>query len=127
MLRFLLPSISWGILILLLYAIPGTDLPSMTIWDVFGADKMMHALMFSLFVTIMIVGFRRQNVSRALRNRATWLALGIGICYGILMESIQGMVFVERTTDILDMVANCAGALLGIVIFRIIYGSTAFA
>ncbi len=127
MVRFLLPSFAWGILILLLYSIPGSDVPSMDLWGVIGIDKVAHATLFAIFVVILLVGFNRQNRSYGLRRRATLVAILIATMYGAVLEGIQGMVFVQRTTDIVDLMANIIGAFTGIVIFRIIYGNVTHA
>jgi VanZ family protein len=125
--RFLLPSFAWGILILLLYSIPGSDVPSLDLWGVIGIDKIAHATLFAIFVVILIVGFKRQSTSRILRRRAILVAIISAATYGAILEGIQGMVFVQRTTDIVDLMANIIGAFTGIVIFRIIYGNVAHA
>lgn len=100
-------------------------MPPLNIWGVVGADKIAHASIFAIFVTIMSVGFRRQSTSFTLRTRAVIVAVIIASIYGAILEGIQGMVFVKRTTDIIDLMANITGAFAGIVIFRIIYGKVA--
>lgn len=98
----------------------------MNLWGVLGVDKIAHAAIFAIFVVILMVGFNRQSTSFALRRRATIVALIIAISYGAVLEGIQGMVFVQRTTDIIDLLANITGAFVGIVIFRIIYGKVTY-
>lgn len=100
-------------------------MPSLNLWGVIGADKVAHAAVFAIFVTIMSVGFRRQSTSFTLRTRAVLVAVLVASIYGAFLEGIQGMVFVERTSDIIDLAANIVGAFTGIVIFRIIYGKVA--
>lgn len=118
----MLPAISWAILVLCLYAIPGREIRSITFWDLFAADKLAHILVFMLFVTILRVGLRRQARFPFAVHRASWIAVGFAIVYGGVLEFMQGILFSERTADIMDFFANTMGALLGLLLFRMIYG-----
>ena len=40
------------------------------------------------------------------------------ITYGLLLEILQGLVFVERSADILDWLADTIGVFLGVWIFK---------
>ena len=120
--RPMLPTVSWAFLVLCLYAIPGSEIRSITFWDLLAADKFAHALVFMILVTIMRVGMRRQSVFPGLIHRSKWLSVLIAIAYGGILEILQGVFFIDRTPDILDFVANTIGALLGLLLFRLITG-----
>lgn len=53
-------------------------------------------------------------------NKRKWIGIIFSICYGFLMEFLQGFV-PGRDPSILDMIANSFGALIGLVIpFKLI-------
>lgn len=119
--RPFLPAISWAGLLVLLYAIPGGDMPNSGIWDYLSVDKAGHFALFALFSCILIVAFRRQMDSDRLRRRAEGLAIGIGVFIGAILEWMQGFLFEDRTSDLVDFLANLAGVLAGVILFRLIY------
>ena len=79
-------------------------------------DKVLHALMYGGWAVLLGWTLQRQ-----LRNRpAAWL-VGIVLmatAYGILMEVLQGsLIWIQRTCSWGDMLANLAGAVLGVGLF----------
>lgn len=48
-------------------------------------------------------------------NNRKWIGIIFSICYGFLMEFLQGFV-PGRDPSILDMIANSFGALIGLII-----------
>jgi VanZ family protein len=124
--RQFLPALLWTLLILLVYGIPGGEIPSLNFWDLLQIDKVIHFSIFALHSAILITGFRKQTNWEVLRENAIWVGLVLSIVLGAILEGIQGMVFVDRVSDWLDFIANCAGALVGVVIIRIIYGNEVF-
>ena len=116
------PAFCWAFLIAALYAIPGSELRSLSFWEVFGADKIAHMVVFALFGLILRVGMRRQTRFPGMTHRSYWLSFLIVVAYGGILELFQGVLFVERTSDLLDFIANTIGAVLGLLLFRLIYG-----
>ncbi len=126
MLVHFLSPFAWALFILLLYGLPGNDLPGLKWMDLFSFDKLAHAGFFAIFVHLLIVAFRRQNKLMKLKYFAIRLSVLIGAIYGVFLEFTQSLLFEQRTTDWLDMVANMTGCLLGVFIFRMIYGKELF-
>lgn len=118
----MVPSFLWALLILLMHAIPGSEIASITFWDIFAADKYAHLAVFAVFTVVLRVGMRRQGRFPGLAHRAAWASLLIAIAYGGILEVLQGISFEDRTPDFLDFLANAIGATVGLLLFRIIYG-----
>lgn len=97
-------------------------MPISSIWDVVGFDKLGHLVFFAFLTLFLKTGLRRQTVYNNLRQRSTRASLLIALPYGGLLELVQGTVSPDRTSDVMDFVANAAGCIVGIVIFRLIYG-----
>ncbi|MFN8698387.1 MAG: VanZ family protein [Flavobacteriales bacterium] len=105
-----------------MHSIPGYDLVYNDPWRLLSLDKLAHMALFSAFVVMLIVAFRKQVTFRTLRTSARLWAVGIAMVYGSSLEFFQGQYFMMRTTDPLDMAANTIGAVIGLLAFRIIYG-----
>lgn len=122
LLVYLLPSIAWAAFILLLYSVPGDDIPSFDWMNLFSADKMAHVFVFLMMVLILQVALKRQPSSRRAANHAWQLALGFGLVYGGVLELFQGVYSTGRFSDPIDFAANSLGSVLGIATFTLIYG-----
>jgi len=81
-------------------------------------DKVLHALMYGGWAVLLGWTLQRQ-----MRNRpAAWM-VGIVLmatAYGVLMEVLQGsLIWIQRTCSWGDMLANLAGAILGVGLFAL--------
>ena len=83
-------------------------------------DKVIHALLYCFFVTISIVGFKKQHRFYVLKSKAVVYSISISILYGILMECIQYKI-PGRGFDAFDILSNSVGSLLGFGLFYLIY------
>jgi VanZ family protein len=101
-------------------------LPSVSYLELVEFDKIVHVILFGLLVTSLTIALRKQSRVSWLRNNAMLIALAFSILYGCVIESIQFFVVPERTGELDDILANVLGSVLGIVIFRFIYGKQLF-
>ena len=76
-------------------------------------DKVLHALMYGGWAVLLGWALQRQ-----MRNRPVAWMVGIVLmatAYGALMEVLQGsLIWMQRTCSWGDMLANLAGAILGV-------------
>ena len=114
---------TWALLLLAAHSVPGTDLVYDDPWELFRIDKLAHASMFAVFVVMLMVAFRKQDVSRTLKFHARKWSTIVACSYGAMLEFYQGYCYTGRTTEVLDFVADSIGCLLGLLLFRFIYGS----
>lgn len=119
--RHLLPSILWTALIILLYGLPGGGVPGRTLFDFIPLDKAAHFSVFLLYGIMVNVAIAKHINLPALCNRSSIYTVLWCVSFGAIMEMIQGTVFVDRTSDVLDVLANFLGTMTGVVIFRTIY------
>lgn len=115
-------GILWAILIFILSATPGSDMPPTYLWGFIGFDKITHAFFYTILVVLWITGFIRQHSFPSLRFRAVMYAVTFSILYGILIEILQHFFFHEREGDLLDVAADATGCAIGALILYIIYG-----
>jgi len=116
------PSLVWALFILLLTGLPGNYFPSVVnFFDWLSPDKVVHLILFGGQVFWILFGFREQYFSG--RNRITIMvsALSIGIVYGLLTEVLQRYVFIGRSGNVYDFIADALGAIIGILAFYLLY------
>lgn len=105
--KFYLPLI-WALLSLFACGVNGKSLPVVS-FDI-GIDKLAHFLLFGMQAWLIIFAQYKS------RKSITWpmlhWAVALSIVYGIILEGMQATVFINRSYDYADMLANAAGALL---------------
>ena len=110
--RFTL-AIVLTVVIAVLHAIPGSDFPEFSISDFFQIDKLVHAIVFMIGVYLFAVALAEQQKKAFIR----YLIVSF-VAYGLLLELLQDLVFVERSADVLDWLADTIGVFLGVWIFK---------
>ena len=101
-------SACWALVILALCAIPGRYIPETGWMALLSVDKLAHAALFFVQGILVILSALIRYLPRSVLKASFFL----GICYGILLEVMQGAVFSERSMEWQDMVANTAGLLV---------------
>lgn len=100
----------WAAFILWLCLMPGKDLPSVTIWE---ADKIGHFGVYIVLSFLMFYGWIKQSTASWFRTNTFFKILLITSCYGFAVEVMQELLTVDRHFDLLDALANAAGAVAG--------------
>lgn len=119
--RYNLFTICWLLIILLLTLTPGDALPQTNLWaELLNVDKVVHFIIFGILTLLMIIGFTKQYTFATLRKYAVAAALAVSIGYGIVIELIQ-IAIPGRGLELMDMVANTIGCMLGYAVFYMIY------
>lgn len=110
-------ALLWALLIFILCAIPGKDIPFGDIWDLFNLDKFIHASIFFMQAILLINGFSNQSGILLFNTYPKSFTLFICIIYGGDLELMQGAFFEDRNADVYDFAANTIGALAGIALY----------
>lgn len=91
---------------------PHVSIPSFT-----GADKLAHLLMYMLLSFVVLWDIQ------SLRISIFWkaiIALVFSSIFGGFIEIIQEFFFYPRTGDWIDWVADCIGAIIGLLLCKVI-------
>ena len=110
-LRAVFPALVWTIVIFLLCSFPGDAIPSISWLELLSFDKWVHFGIFFLLQLLWMRGFCIQNKFPLLKKYFTIIALLICIPYGAALEMMQKFIFLSRSGDILDFIANSCGVL----------------
>ena len=111
-------SMAWALFIALLCAIPGKDLPTIGWLELISFDKFVHAGLFFVQFNFTSKALCYQPYSRWVRHYHHKISFSFCLLYGGLLELLQGAIFVDRSADIYDFIANTAGACISYIVFR---------
>ena len=102
-------AILWTLLILAACSIPGKDIPSI---NIVSFDKFAHFGVFAGYGWLWMWALRG-----ALNRRMKWV-LASGFAYAIFTEIYQGFLPFEREPDPLDALADIAGLVTAVLLYR---------
>jgi VanZ family protein len=117
-LRYNWPALCWAIIIMVLCGIPGNQIPELTFLQWLKPDKIVHLILFGVFSYLLLRGFNLQKSYSSINKNAVALALFISIAYGALVEVLQSTLFIHRTGDVRDAIANALGAFIGYWLYK---------
>ncbi|HEX2787912.1 MAG TPA: VanZ family protein [Ignavibacteria bacterium] len=113
--RYHLPLISYLVFIFILSSIPGADLPEIK-FEL--SDKIAHFLVFGLLCFLFFYSLKNQYKYVKLQKFAPEFAVLFTLLYGITDE-IHQMYTPNRSSDVLDVVADFLGALVIYLIIKL--------
>lgn len=113
---YYLPAMGWVVLILFLCTLPGSEIPKISILDKLHADKVVHFILFGGTVILLSYGYFKQN--GGLSDLGLLGIVLVVTLYGLAIEFIQKYLVVNRSFDMMDVLADGAGAAVGALIFR---------
>ncbi len=107
----------WALGILVLTLMPASDVPAWPWAERVQLDKWVHAFLFGVQGVLLGLALIRMRPSG---NRTGLLVLAtlLAIAYGGLIEVLQSLLGDGRTGDVMDLLADAAGALLGLALVR---------
>lgn len=112
--NFILP-IFWAACVLILSAWPGSGFPKSP-FD--GFDKLIHLTIYLIF-SFLLCRSLYHHFHKIKSLKIYWLGFLLPVFYGMLMEILQEYIFIRRSGDWYDVLANASGALVGLLIFKL--------
>lgn len=106
-------NIIWALVIFVLCAIPGKDIPNPH-WVFPHIDKIVHFGMF--FVMAILLCSELEYQTRLSWRKIYLTTISIAFIYGEIIELLQEYFF-NRSGDILDLLADVFGAIIGCLIY----------
>lgn len=114
--RSFIPVILWALIILGLSITPSSELPDPNIRF---ADKWAHFLVYGILSFLLIKNSKKYLQTAQISFRLWSVLFLLSTSYGIIIEVIQHYLIPSRFGEWQDALANCVGALLGMVIGQI--------
>jgi VanZ family protein len=115
------PGILCLAVIFILTGLPGNYFPAIqNFWDWLGPDKIVHLIMFGTFEYLVLYGFRKQSRFPGLQSGYIFYAMVIGIVFGAFTEVMQRFVFIGRSANVYDFLANTLGCFVGLGVYYVV-------
>ena len=114
--RPFLSTALWALLILVLCGIPGKGIPHISFLELLSFDKFVHASIFFILVLFFIRSNKLTKL-KLMNKNAVFIAAGISIAYGGLIEILQATVFTDRSADWYDFIADSFGCLVAALLY----------
>lgn len=108
----------WALFILVLCGIPGRDIPHISFLELLSFDKFVHAGIFFVLILLSIRGFSLQTKFQTIQTYSKSFSFVFCVIYGGLMEIMQGTIFIGRSADVFDFIANSFGSVMGLVFYN---------
>ena len=104
--------IIWALFVLYLCGMNGSNIPKIKFDFVFGIDKLAHFALFGILAWLLI----KASIKYHTRYEFKFIiqAVIISAVFGVFIEILQGTIFVNRSFDYEDMIADGIGAVLTI-------------
>ncbi len=114
--RFYIPAATWFIICTVLLTLPGSALPGESVFDQIPFfDKWVHIGLLSVLCFLLCYAGAKTTYDKPTR-RKLFIRWGIGAAlYGTVMEVIQHYFIPNRSFDLMDIAADLAGAVAGII------------
>lgn len=117
-------GVGWALFILVLCGLPGDQFNNSS--NITNADKVIHVFLFAVLFFQLSVGFIKQRKYPSLRRRTLRKVMIISLVYGLIIEILQGTVFIHRSVEFYDVLFNAVGCLTGYGLFLAIYGRESY-
>ena len=122
MLHYFWPAYLWGAIVLLLTGLPGNDLPTLSsFWDKFQPDKIVHMGMFGLLFVLLAGGSYYKGGTLALSKKLLYIYVFSVIALGGIIELLQKWVFIGRSCDIFDFLADTIGVIIAFEFYKLVF------
>lgn len=114
--KLLILSLIWAVLILIVCAIPGGTLPERPLFNIPHFDKIVHMILY-IPLAILVGGMCNLSERKWFRITGPLLTMMIIVFFGALIEFLQEFLFVNRSAELFDLLADVCGGLAGLVVY----------
>jgi hypothetical protein len=111
----------WAAIVIGMHGIPGYMIRYQEPWDLLKLDKLAHMGLFGMQFLLTAIALRKQPAYSLPSKKNQLIALVFSLSLGAVLESLQGQLFIDRSTDPIDFVADCIGVMLAWLFYRFIW------
>lgn len=106
-------AITWTVTVIVGSSVPGNDANKFNPLLFEGGDKIAHLGAYLMMVLLWGIALK----SRGKRIGGARLSFYMSIAIGIVLEICQSTIFESRSFEILDIIANIMGSIIGLILF----------
>lgn len=114
---FSLAAICWLVALLAGTLLPSDKIPEVTTRM---SDKVIHGLIFFILATLFLIAARKERFLRIPPDKIYIIIIPLILLVAIMTEGLQYFI-PGRMSDLNDLIANIAGVLLGVLVYRLIF------
>jgi VanZ family protein len=111
-------TFTWTGIVIFLSLLSGNEVEKIPLPQIPHFDKYVHFTMYFIFTFLLLWDFSRYNYKSASWKRIVFFSILMAVILGGSMELLQGIHRLHRSTDIKDFIANSAGALTAVFLFK---------
>ncbi|MGE5356245.1 MAG: VanZ family protein [Deltaproteobacteria bacterium] len=107
-----------SVIIIAVSLIPQPEIKDKSIFTFEGADKVVHFLMYAF---LMFIWIKSESNMKKFWIKKNYLASGLIYCFslGLILEILQYFMFLGRSLEFFDIIANFSGTLSVFIFFKI--------
>jgi VanZ family protein len=111
-----LPAVLFFIFTVVLLTLPGNNFPKSHLFNIPYFDKWVHIGLFGLQGFLFSFPIVHFSITNSQKKYWFWIILLMGIAYGVLMEFVQKYWVINRSFEVMDMVADAIGCVLALIL-----------
>lgn len=115
--KYFIPAIIWLVIITIISGYSGNHVPKLPVWQF---DKLVHSVIYFGLSICLLYAYHQQYKAVKTRLKTIVLILVFGIFYGGFMEILQHYIFINRSGNWYDFIANAVGAISGVFLYPFI-------
>jgi protein TonB len=112
-----IPAFFWACIILVFCGYPGSGLPHVSFHFILPLDKYVHIFLFGTLCFLLQAAFKKRASLTFVNGHPIFYAFLTTIFYGVLIEFLQKYVFIGRSFEWMDVVADASGAFLVVLYY----------
>lgn len=106
-------SLIIALIVLILTMMPGNSLRPLIVFPFSFVDKLAHFFVFMVLSIFLFADIKKDNKNIS-NTKALLLVFLISLFYGIIIEILQSVLTINRSAELLDILANMLGVLTGV-------------
>jgi VanZ family protein len=107
-------AVIWSIIITVLCLLPNSNFETTSTYLPVGFDKIVHVIFFFVLTILLFYGKIKQQESYQYRPFTVVKIIVITSIIGLSIEFMQRYIFIYRTGDLFDFIADMLGVTMGI-------------
>jgi VanZ family protein len=108
----------WAVVVLLLSTMSGDKVEEIPFMSIPHMDKLAHFGMYFLFTSLLLFDLSHFKGKAISWRQIILYSLVLAVAYGGIMELLQEIRVLHRSTDIKDFIANSAGAFTAVFCYK---------
>lgn len=111
-------TILWATIVFIISSFPGNKVDRVPFLDIPHIDKVIHAGMYFILSFSFLFEINKNSFYQSLKLRLSVIVIILAVSYGIILEILQSFLFVNRSGDFYDFLANSIGCIMALFSFR---------